>query len=174
MNMDSIEVVDYDPTWPAQFAEIAARVRAAFADGPTITVEHIGSTSVTGLAAKPIIDIGLVVPESSNAPDAIARLATLGYVHQANLGIAGHEAFRSPANGPRHRLCVYPQNTSPLLREQLSFRDYLRTHPDEADQYGALKKELVVRFSSDHVGYTEAKTDFVRAVLKKARRAKGE
>lgn len=166
--MESIEVVDYDPTWPTQFTEIAGRVRAAFTDGPTITVEHIGSTSVAGLAAKPIIDVGIVVPASSDAPDAIARLATLGYVHQANLGIAGHEAFRSPSNGPRHRLCVYPQNISPLLREQLAFRDYLRTHPDEADQYGALKKELAARFISDHVGYTEAKTDFVRSVLARA------
>ncbi len=170
--MEPIEIVEYDPSWPAQFAEIAGRVRAAFADGPPITVEHIGSTSVAGLAAKPIIDIGVVVPASSDAPDAIARLATLGYVHQANLGIAGHEAFRSPANGPRHRLCVYPRYISPLLRELLAFRDYLRTHPDEADQYAALKKELAARFSSDHVGYTEAKTDFVRSVLAKARGSK--
>lgn len=166
--MEPIEVVEYDPSWPAQFAHLAARVRVAFADGPVIAVEHIGSTSVAGLAAKPIIDIGVVVPSSSDAPDAIARLATLGYVHQANLGIAGHEAFRSPADGPRHRLCVYPQNISVLLREQLAFRDYLRTHPDEADQYGALKKELAARFSSDHVGYTEAKTSFVRSVLARA------
>lgn len=166
--MDPIEVVDYDPLWPEQFAHLAGRVRAAFAEAPLIAVEHIGSTSVAGLAAKPIIDIGVVVPSSSDAPDAIARLATLGYVHQANLGIAGHEAFRSPADGPRHRLCVYPQNISVLLREQLAFRDYLRTHPDEADQYGALKKELAARFSSDHVGYTEAKTSFVRSVLARA------
>ncbi len=166
--MGPIEIVDYDPVWPVQFAEIAGRVRAAFADGPLIAVEHVGSTAVIGLVAKPIVDIGVVVSTSSDAPDAIARLVTLGYVHQGDLGIAGHESFRAPANGPPHRLYVCPQD-SDLRREQLAFRNYLRSHPDEADEYGELKKELAARFDSDRVGYTEAKTDFVRAVLKKAR-----
>ena len=81
-----VEIVDYDPAWTAQFAEIAARVHTAFADGPLLAIKHVGSTSVVGLAAKPIVDIDVIVASRDALPDAITRLAGLGYVH--HLGAA--------------------------------------------------------------------------------------
>jgi GrpB-like predicted nucleotidyltransferase (UPF0157 family) len=166
--MDPVEVVDYDPTWPAQFAEIAARVRAAFADGLLIAVEHIGSTAVVGLAAKPIIDLNVVVPAREDTPEAIARLASLGYVHEGDKGILGREAFLWPVGTVRHHLYVCARDNAEY-RRQVAFRDYLREHRDAAQRYEALKRDLAERFHHDRTAYSEGKTAFVEAVLARAR-----
>ena len=165
--MDPVEVVDYDPSWPDQFARLAARVRAAFADGPLIAVEHVGSTSVVGLAAKPVIDMDVIVPSRGDIPEAIACLAGLGYVHEGDRGIPGREAFLWPVGTVRHHLYVCACDNAEL-RRQVAFRDYLREHRDEAQRYEALKRNLAARFRSDRTAYSEGKTEFVEAVLKKA------
>jgi len=166
--MDPIIVVDYDPSWPGQFDEIAARVRAAFAGAPLVAVEHIGSTSVAGLAAKPIVDLNVIVPTRADLPDAIARLATLGYVHEGDKGVAGREAFRCPPGTARHHLYACAQDNAEH-RRHIAFRDYLREHPEAARQYEALKRDLAARFRNDRPAYNDGKTDFVEAVLAKAR-----
>jgi GrpB-like predicted nucleotidyltransferase (UPF0157 family) len=162
-----IEVMDYDPNWPVVFAEIAAHVRAAFADGPLVEIEHVGSTSILGLPAKPIIDIDVIVPGRADLPDAITRLATLGYVHQGDGGIPGREAFRSPPESPCHYLYVCAQDSAEL-RRHLTFRDYLRAHPLDAKRYGELKHDLAACHVTDIDAYVEGKTAFVEAVLAKA------
>ena len=166
--MDPIEVMDYDPSWPEQFAEIAARVRAAFAGGPLIDVEHVGSTSVAGLAAKPIIDLNVIVPAQEDIPESITRLATLGYVYEGDKGIPGRHAFLWPPGTARHHLYVCACGNAEH-RRHLLFRDYLRANGDEAQRYGALKRDLAGRYRSDRAAYNDGKTDFVEAVLKKAR-----
>ena len=161
-----IEVADYDPSWPLLFAEITAPIRAAF--GPSlVALEHIGSTSVTGLPAKPIIDIDVVIPSRADLPKAIARLAMLGYVHQGDLGITSRESFRSLPELPPQNLYVCAGD-SPELRRHLLFRDYLRAHPDEAQRYAELKRELAARHVSDIDGYVNGKADFIKSVLQKA------
>jgi GrpB-like predicted nucleotidyltransferase (UPF0157 family) len=132
-----------------------------------ISVEHVGSTAVPGLAAKPIIDTDVVVPAVADIPEAIRRLAILGYVHRGDLGIAGREAFTSPAGKPRHHLYVCALDSEELRRHR-SFRDHLLTHPDDARAYAALKKAAASRFAEDRVAYNEAKTRFVEAVLQRA------
>ena len=150
-----------------QFAALAARVRAAFADGPLIAVEHVGSTSVAGLAAKPVIDMDVIVPSASDVPDALARLASAGYVHQGDLGIPGREAFYSPPDTPPHHLYLCLCDGAEY-RRHIAFRDYLRAHEDAARQYDMLKRDLATRFRSDRTAYNDGKTAFVEAVLKKA------
>ena len=166
--MDPIEVVDYDHLWPEQFAEIAARVRAAFAGGPLIDVEHVGSTSVVGLAAKAVIDIDVIVPSLSEVPDAIIRLAALGYVHEGDKGVPGREAFRWPSGTRRHHLYLCLCDNAEY-RCHVAFRDYLREHQDEAQRYEALKRDLAARFPEDREGYTDGKTEYVYGVMQKAR-----
>src|SRR6516165_10752214 len=100
---EPVIIVDYDSRWPDLFEELRVPVVAALGD-LVIVVEHIGSTAVPGLAAKPIIDMDVVVPSVADIPEAIGRLATLGYVHRGDLGIAGREAFTAPAGTPRHHL----------------------------------------------------------------------
>ncbi len=165
--MHPIEMVPYDPAWPVQFEEVAHSIRLAFADGPLIAVEHIGSTAVIGLAAKPIIDLDVIVPSEADVPDAITRLAGLGYVHQGDLGIAGREAFQSPLGTVRHHLylCVCD---NPEYRRQIAFRDYLRAHADEAQRYEALKRDLAVQYGQNRKAYSEGKTACIQAVLAKA------
>ena len=163
---ESVIIVDCDPHWPDLFEALRAPVVAAQGD-LVIVVEHVGSTAVPALAAKPIIDMDVVVPSVADIPQAIGRLATLGYVHQGDLGIAGREAFISPAGKPGHHLYVCAVDSEELRRHRL-FRDDLLTHPDDARAYGALKKAAARRFGEDRVAYTEAKTRFVEAVLRRA------
>ena len=165
--MDKIIIADYDPAWAGQFAEIAGYVRTAFADGPLIAVEHIGSMSVMGLAAKPIIDIDVIIPSHSDVPDAIARLAALGYTHQGDLGISGREAFHCPPGTVPHHLYLCVCDNAEYCRH-VTFRNYLRNHSDEAKRYEALKRDLAARFPTDRAAYSAGKAEFVQAALQKA------
>jgi GrpB-like predicted nucleotidyltransferase (UPF0157 family) len=158
-----IVVTDYDEAWPTYFEEMARPVRRAVA-GLTATVEHVGSTAVPGLAAKPVIDIDVVLRSSQDVPSAIERLRALGYVYQGDKGIRGREAFMWPPGSRPHHLYVVVAGGRPH-EEHLRFRDYLRSHPDVAAEYAALKKNLAKRHHDDRLGYTEAKSEFVGRVL---------
>jgi len=157
-----IIIVDYDPDWPKLFEELRTPI-ASVLGGLALTIEHVGSTSVPGLAAKPIIDMDVVVESTSHIPPAIERLATLGYVHEGNLGIPGREAFLWPPSTPRHHLYVCPRD-SEALRHHLSFRNYLIKHPDEAQRYRLLKRELAEKFRNDREAYTNAKDEYIQAI----------
>ncbi len=167
MGSKPIEVADYDPKWPVLFAEIAARVTAAFTNGPLIRIEHVGSTSVPSLPAKPIVDIDVVIPTRADMPEAIRRLTVLGYAHQGDGGIPSREAFNPPAGVAYHHLYVCAED-SPELGRQLAFRDYLRAHPEAARQYGELKRGLAARHVTDIDAYVDGKTEFVQDILQKA------
>lgn len=158
-----IEVVDYDPAWPATFATLRDRIAPALADAAT-AIEHVGSTSVPGLAAKPVIDLDVIVPDAASVPIAIARLATLGYAHRGDLGVAGREAFRAPADLPRHHLYVVPAGHV-ALRNHLAVRDALRADADLVARYAAMKRELAARFPDDVDGYCAGKSAFLLAIL---------
>jgi GrpB-like predicted nucleotidyltransferase (UPF0157 family) len=111
-----------------------------------IAVEHVGSTSVPGLPAKPIIDISVIVPTGAAVAVAIERLSTLGYRHLGDLGVEGREAFASPNMPPRHHLYVCPKD-SLALKNHLIVREHLRTYSEVATEYGALKRRLAEQSS---------------------------
>ncbi len=160
-------VVDYDEAWATLFEESARPVRDAVAD-LAAEVEHIGSTSVPGLAAKPVIDIDVVVRSSEDVPATIERLRALGYVYQGDKGIAGREAFLWPPDAKPHHLYVVVAGSQPHA-DHIHLRDYLRQHPDVAQEYAALKKNLAAWHRDDRLGYTDAKSDFVDGALQAAR-----
>lgn len=161
-----VVVVEYDPRWPPIFEEIRATVSGVLGD-LVVTIEHVGSTSVPGLAAKPIVDLDVVIPSRDDLPFAIERLARLGYVHRGDLGIPGREAFRRPAGTPNHHLYVCTPDT-PSHREHLALRDYLRTHPDAAREYGELKRRLAMAYRHNIDSYIEGKTEFITNILRLA------
>lgn len=161
--MRTIVVVDYDPTWPDVFAQLRAHVWPVVHDVAQ-TIEHVGSTAVPGLAAKPIIDMTIVVPCPCEVPLAIERLATLGYQHRGNLGIEGREAFTRPEDVPAHNLYLSPPGTLGL-QNQLAVRDYLRAHPDTAHAYGELKKRLAQQFPHDIESYIDGKSELLLGIL---------
>ncbi len=164
--IDPIVVVDYDPEWPALFA--ALKDRAASALGTlAVRIEHVGSTAVPGLAAKPIIDVDALLRSGNDLPAAIAALEGIGYHHEGDLGIPGREAFRWPAGEPRHHLYVCMPG-SEEFRRHVAFRDCLRSHPDLRLAYAELKRRLAVRHREDRDAYTEAKTAFIQGVLRQA------
>ena len=115
----SVIVVDYDEAWPARFETLRARIWPALSD-VALRVEHVGSTSVPGLAAKPIIDMTVVVAQRSDVPAVIERMATLGYRHQGTLGVEDREAFEHGPDLPRHNLYVCPECTIGLVNQVTS------------------------------------------------------
>jgi GrpB-like predicted nucleotidyltransferase (UPF0157 family) len=166
MALRRIVVVDYDEDWPRQFEERRAAVWPVVSD-IALRIEHVGSTSVPGLAAKPTIDLTIVVAQRDDVARTIERLATLGYRHKGNLGIEDREAFDEPSELPRHNLYVCPEGTIGVVN-QVAVRDYLRAHPDVARRYGELKKGLAAQFPHDIESYVFGKTDFVLDVLRRA------
>lgn len=161
--MSPIVVADYDPAWPVAFERVRSFVWPAVAD-VAISIQHVGSTSVPGLAAKPVIDIDVIVPAAQVAAG-VERLQSLGYEHQGDLGVSQREAFRSPPGFTRHHLYLCP-STSPALANHLAIRDYLRGHPPAARAYGELKKKLARDFVDDIDGYVAGKTPFLVGILR--------
>jgi GrpB-like predicted nucleotidyltransferase (UPF0157 family) len=158
-----VVIVDYDPRWPATFASLADRLAAALGS-LAVGIEHVGSTAVPGLAAKPIIDLDVVIASRADLPAVIDRLRLLGYDHEGDLGVPGRDAFASPPGGPSHHLYVCPAG-SPALARHLALRDRLRADPEAAGAYGDLKRSLAARFGHDRAAYTDAKSAFIEALL---------
>ena len=162
----TVVVVPYDPAWPALFAAEAARIRDALGASLPAAVEHMGSTAVPGLAAKPVLDLLIGYPPDAAVAPYVAALVRAGYVHRGEQGIPGREYFRLGA--PRtHHVHVAVQGGS-FWQEHLAFRDALRAEPALRDAYAALKRELARRHPHDRERYTEGKTAFVREVVARA------
>ncbi|MGD8276975.1 MAG: GrpB family protein [Gemmatimonadota bacterium] len=163
--MSEVVVQDYDPTWPRVFERLRSAVWPAVSD-IAVGIEHVGSTSVPGLAAKPVVDIDVIVTESGVAIG-IERLTTLGYTHRGDLGVTGREAFARPPGTPRHHLYLCVAGGT-ALANHLAIRDHLRANAGVAAAYGALKKRLAREFPDDIGGYIEAKTGFLAGILREA------
>jgi len=163
---EPIIIVDYDPNWAVTFRKLRARVGESLDDLP-YSIDHVGSTAIPGAAAKPIIDIDVVLKSAVDMPKAIRVLEKAGYRHLGDLGITGREAFESPAGLPAHHLYVVVLGGRECTRH-VRFRDYLRGHPEEMERYSILKKSLAQKFRNDREAYTEAKTAFIEAILRQA------
>jgi GrpB-like predicted nucleotidyltransferase (UPF0157 family) len=163
----TVIVVDPDPSWPAAFEREAARLREVL-DGAALRIEHHGSTSVPGLAAKPIIDIQVSVAHV-DAETLARRLEPLGYAHVPWPGDDDdYPFFAKPADGFRTHHLHACMLGSDMERRHLAVRDYLRSHPDEARAYGDMKRALVVRCHGDRQCYVDGKDAFVKALEARA------
>jgi GrpB-like predicted nucleotidyltransferase (UPF0157 family) len=161
----TIHLADYDATWPALFEREAARIRDALGDG-ALVVEHVGSTSVPDLPAKPVIDILLVVPDSSDEADYVPRLESAGYVLRIREpDWHEHRLFKGPdTNVNMHVFSV----GSPEIERMLRFRDWLRTHHEDRAQYEGAKRELAGRTWKYVQNYADAKSEVVESILARA------
>lgn len=155
-------VVDYDPSWPQQFAALKASLWPALGD-LALAIEHVGSTSVVGLAAKPVIDLDVVVADADFA-EGVRRLEQLGYQHEGDRGIPLRAAFARPARTVPHHLYLCPPH-SPALANHLALRSHLRAHPEVARAYGELKQRLAVEHARDMAAYVAGKTPFIVNIL---------
>jgi GrpB-like predicted nucleotidyltransferase (UPF0157 family) len=164
----SIVISDYDPAWSAIFEQERASLHTALSP-LALTVEHIGSTSVPGLAAKPIIDLQLGVRDLEEARSScVGRLQALGYAYlpEYEARLPGELFFRKGQPWTHHLHVL--QGDHPRWERRLLFRDYLRNHPEVAQAYAKLKRDLAAAFDDDMSGYMNAKTAFVGATLAKA------
>ena len=160
-----VMLADYDPAWPVQFEREAGRIRAALGDGVRL-LEHVGSTSVPGLASKPIIDIVIAVPDSSDEASYVPAMEAAGYV----LRIREPEWFEHrlfKGTDPAVNVHVFTEGEFEI-RRMLAFRDWLRRHADDRRLYERTKRELAARDWKYVQHYADAKTDVVAAIMERA------
>ena len=160
-------LVDYDPAWPAAFESERGRLASVLGEWLTGTIEHIGSTAVPGLRAKPVLDIMAGVESLPASQPAIQAVSRLNYVHFPYRADVMHW-FCKPSPAHRtHHLHLVPFG-SPLWNERILFREALRRDPALAAEYAELKTLLARRYRDDREAYTEAKSAFVVRVLTRA------
>jgi GrpB-like predicted nucleotidyltransferase (UPF0157 family) len=160
-----ITLVDYDPDWPRLFAREAERIRAILGD-TALRIEHVGSTSVPGLLAKPIIDILLVVPDSANEASYVPAMEVAGYVLRIREpDLFEHRMFKGPDTDIN--LHVFSSGTLEIER-MLRFRDWLRATEADRDRYAGVKRELAGRVWRHVQHYADAKTTVIHEIMKRA------
>ena len=155
-----VEVVPYNPNWPAQFEAEASILREVLGD-IVVAIHHMGSTSVPGLQAKPIIDM---LPEVTDleALDALtSRFEACGYEVMGAYGIPGRRYFRKGGDHRTHHIHAFASG-DPNIDRHLAFRDYLRAHPAVAQEYGRVKEESARRSNNDIEDYCDAKDPFIK------------
>lgn len=164
MRTKQVTVLSYDPQWEADFHAICRELEPVIGKY-SLAIEHVGSTAVAGLAAKPIIDIDIVIRDRTELPAVIRQLATIGYHHEGDLGVADREAFyyEGKAHLQTHHLYVCTQSSQELHRH-IAFRDYLRTHPEAVCQYSQIKLEAARLYPDDIDRYIAHKSPCIEAL----------
>jgi GrpB-like predicted nucleotidyltransferase (UPF0157 family) len=160
-----IALSPYDPEWPSRYAALARDIRAALGAN-VLALEHVGSTSVPSLSAKPVIDIILAVADSGDEPSYVSALEALGYVLKIREPEwFNHRLLKTPDAGVN--LHVFTQGCDEIAR-MLAFRDWLRTHEDDRKLYERTKQELAARTWKYMQNYADAKSKVVNAILSRA------
>ncbi|PGA98254.1 GrpB family protein [Bacillus toyonensis] len=169
-----ITIEEYNIKWESEFYKLQSIISNVIKE-IVFSIEQVGSTSVKGLASKPILDIDIVIEDYEIFPEVVKKLETIGYYHQAEWSFEGREAFgRKDAFVPwsegntvwmEHHVYVCDKNSEELKRH-VAFRDYLREHADVAIEYGRLKEKLA-RESKNRASYSEGKTAFITNILEK-------
>lgn len=162
-----VVVKEYDPLWVKEFEkekEVIAKILGANA----AEIYHIGSTAVPGLCAKPVIDIMPVVYSLAAADDAADKFRAAGYEYLGEFGIPGRRYLRKGGDERTHQVHIFSVNDRLNVERHLAVRDYLRTHPAAAGQYGELKKILAEKFPYDIEAYCNGKESFVAELEKTA------
>jgi GrpB-like predicted nucleotidyltransferase (UPF0157 family) len=165
---DPIVVVPYDPEWPKRFAELGRQLRGALGD-VALRIDHIGSTAVPGLDAKPVVDIQISVASFEPLDAYRLPLERAGYVFRVDNADRTKRYFRERPGERRTHIHVRRAGS---WSEQagLLFRDYVRAHPDDAAQYAELKRTLADKHREDRAEYTDAKAPFIWSVMMRANR----
>lgn len=161
-----VRLVPHTERWHDLFAEEAERLRVAIGEY-VLAVEHVGSTAICGLRAKPIIDIAVAVREVADAEKCVMPLEGIGYEYQGEQGLVGRHFFGKGEPRTHHLYIV--ETGSDFWQSHLLFRDYLRQHREVREKYGELKQGLAQKYKEDREAYTEAKAAFIGGVLEAAR-----
>ena len=166
MRTKKVIVLPYDASWKTAFEDIRRELEAALGD-LAVGIEHVGSTSVEGLSAKPIIDIDVVIRDYSVFDAVVRKLASVGYIHEGDLGIKDREAFKytHKPHLQKHHLYVCPQDSAEL-RRHITFRDFLRSNPDAVQEYSAVKETAARLYPEDIDGYIAYKSPCIERLYR--------
>ena len=162
-----ITVLNYDPEWPLKYMRERDKITEILKDN-CISIYHIGSTSVPGLAAKPIIDIMVAVRSLERVDMAAEKFADIGYEYLGEFGISGRRYLRKGGDERTHQIHIFQADDWNNIGRHLAFRDYMRTHEKERDEYAKIKKDLAQKFPYDIDGYCKGKENFVREMEERA------
>lgn len=164
MKTKKVVVVPYNETWRSDFEAIRAEIEHAIG-GHIIGIEHVGSTSVEGMSAKPCIDIDVVIRDYSVFDTVVGRLEAIGYIHEGDLGIRDREAFKysDKPHLQTHHLYVCPQYSAELHRH-ITFRDFLRSNADAVRTYSRVKETAAALFPNDIDQYIACKSPCIEAL----------
>lgn len=162
MRTPKVVVLPYDEAWKKAFEKIKGEIEGAIGD-LILSVEHVGSTSVYQLSAKPCIDIDVVIKDYTVFDKVVCGLGKIGYIHEGDLGIKDREAFKylDKPHLYQHHLYVCPQYSTELHRH-ITFREFLRTHPDAAKKYGEVKEAAAKLFPNDIDKYIKYKSPCIK------------
>jgi GrpB-like predicted nucleotidyltransferase (UPF0157 family) len=163
MEADPVVVVDYDRDWPQRFDAERDRLVGALAE-LAVAVEHIGSTSVQGLASKPVLDVMVAVPSRTDLSEAVRGAERLGYRRDPECDFSGRLFLRLPAAGAASVHLSLTTMDSDYWASHLLFRDRLRADPALAAEYVALKRRLAAEHPRDRMAYVKGKSEFVARV----------
>ena len=158
MQTKKVIVLPYDNSWKSAFEKIKQEIESAIGD-LILGIEHVGSTSVEGMSAKPCIDIDVIIKDYSTFDIVVSKLDTIGYTHEGNLGIKDREAFKY-TNKPhlqKHHLYVCPQYSKELLRH-ITFRNYLQSNQEAVKKYSLVKETAAKLFPNDIEKYMAYKS----------------
>ncbi|MBQ2816947.1 MAG: GrpB family protein [Clostridia bacterium] len=166
MRTAKVIVLPYDEAWKADFEKIKSELESAVGDLIT-GIEHVGSTSVEGLSAKPCIDIDVIIKDYSVFDLIVSRLALIGYIHEGDLGIKDREAFKytDKPHLQKHHLYVCPEHSRELSRH-IAFRDFLRSDPEAVKKYSSVKETAARLFPDDIDKYIEYKSPCIKELYK--------
>lgn len=166
MQTKNVTVSPYDKAWKSAFEAIKQEIESAVSD-LILGIEHVGSTSVEGMSAKPCIDIDVVIKDYSVFDDVVDKLANIGYIHEGDLGIKDREAFKytDKPHLMKHHLYVCPQN-SEKLRRHITFREFLKSYPDAVNKYSQVKETAAKLFPNDIDKYIEYKSPCIEELYK--------
>lgn len=167
MDFMKVKLVDHRDKWAQMFKDESYLIKGILGD-ELVDIHHIGSTSVSGLKAKPIIDIMPVVKSIEKVDLFNKQMEQLGYEPMGEFGIKGRRYFRKGTANRTHQIHVFQLDNQLDINRHLAVRDYLRTHPGDAKQYGDLKEDLAKKFPNDILSYGNGKDSFVKELERKA------
>jgi GrpB-like predicted nucleotidyltransferase (UPF0157 family) len=163
----NVIVTKYNENWNRMFEDEAQKIKAIFGD-ELIEIHHIGSTSVSGLQAKPIIDMMPVVKDITRIDSFNEQMKEIGYECMGEFGMEGRRYFRKGGDHRTHHVHAFQMDNIEDIQRHLAVRDFLRTHPEAASQYGSLKERLARQYPDDIEAYMDGKDSFVKNLEKKA------
>ena len=166
MRTRKVVVLPYDVAWQSAFEKIKGEIEEAIGDS-IIGIEHIGSTSVEGMSAKPCIDIDVIIKDYSAFPAVVDGLKAIGYIHEGDLGIKDREAFKYSGKEhlQMHHLYVCPKCSEELYRH-ITFREFLRINPEAVKKYSLIKEKAAELFPNEIDGYIEYKSQCIEELYK--------